>query len=205
MRSLRAILLLFPVFLLLFPVFAAAEDATMIEWSPARPLAWDDFQGAVPSGAAPERVAAANTSLSWSYAYEVEWSRGTCTFRIMSIESAAGFHPEGSWARPNHRTPDVLLHEQGHFDITRLHYVEFVERTRGLIGDTRECRGSSERRAKRNAESEIARLAGTVYEGVWREYRREQEAYDDETRHGIDTGTQAEWTRRIAERLGRTD
>lgn len=198
MNALRAILLI-------FPALAAADDAAMIEWSPARPLTWDDFQGAVPAGAAPERVAASNTSLSWSYSYEVEWSRGTCVFRILSIESAAGFHPGGSWVRPGHRNQVVLGHEQGHFDLTRLHHMEFVERTRGLVGESRECRGNSERRAKGNVENEIARLAGTVYEAVWREHLREQETYDDETVHGINAGAQAEWSRRIAERLGRAD
>jgi hypothetical protein len=198
MRSLSTILLL-------IPVLAAAEDTAMIEWSPTRPLSWDDFQGAVPAGAAPERVAMSNTSLSWSYAYEVEWSRGGCVFRIQTIESAASFHPEGSWSRPEHRNPAVLEHEQGHFDLTRVHHLEFVERTHGLVGETRECRGSSERRAKRDVESQIASLAGAVYETVWREHLREQEIYDDETRHGIDAEAQAQWRRRIRDRLGRND
>jgi hypothetical protein len=194
MRSLCAILLL-------FPAFAAADEGPVIEWSADRPLGWSDFQGPVPTGAAPERVAASNTSLSWSYAYEVEWARGSCVFRILAIESAAGFHPDGSWVRPNHRTAAVLVHEQGHFDITRLHHMSFVERTSGLVGKDRECRGSSERRAKRGVESEIAEIAGTLYEAVWRQHRQEQEAYDRETRHGIDTNAQAEWSRRIAARL----
>lgn len=193
------------IILMLAPILAVAEDPPTIEWSRARPLTWGDFQGAVPAGAAPERVATSNTSLSWSYAYDVEWSRGNCVFRIQSIESSAGFHPEGSWSRPDHRTPAVLVHEQGHFDLTRLHHLEFVARTRGLVGKSRPCRGDSERRARRDVEDQIASLAGAEYEAVWREHLREQERYDDETRHGIDIEAQAQWTRRIRDRLDRTD
>lgn len=173
----------------------------MIEWSPTRPLTWDDFQGKVPPHADPERVATSNTSLSWSYAYAVDWSRQGCRFRILRMDAAAGFHPDGSWARPDHRTPDVLAHEQGHFDITEIHYQAFVEATQELVGVSRNCSGSSERKAKRNAESEIARLAGTIYETIWREQLQEQKAYDDETRHGIDSKAQAQWTARITARL----
>lgn len=182
---------------------AAGAATPAIEWNPGRPLNWDDFLGSVPSRADASRVAESNTSISWSYRYEVEWQRDHCLFRILSIDSAAGFHPDSSWARPEHRTPAVLEHEQGHFDITRIYQREFAETTRELVGVSRECGGGGRARVARNIEREIDRLAGSVYDAVWQQHGKEQSAYDHETNHGIDSRIQAEWTSRIAEQLGR--
>ena len=44
----------------------------------------------------------------------------------------------------------------------------------------------------------VDELAGTIYDDVWRRYLLEQDSYDAETRHGIDTAAQALWISRIA-------
>lgn len=185
--------------------FARAETPDGISWSPGRLLTWEDFAGPVPAKADHGRVAETSASLGWSYEFEVIWSSHTCIFRISSIESAATFHPATSWVRPGYLTPAVLLHEQGHFDIVQLYKERFAESTRGLIGSDRRCGGSNERKSTRYAEREVARLVGAIYDDVWRKYRRQQEAYDEETRHGIDAKAQAEWTRRLAGSLRAAD
>lgn len=184
-------------------VARAAGADTPIEWSPARLLTWDDFLGPVPANADRQRVAATAASLAWSYEYALERSGRSCLYRLVSIGSAAQFHPETSWARPEHRNAAILAHEQGHFDIAQIYKERFRSATRELVGQTHRCRGRSERRSRRNAEREIEKLVGSIYEDVWRSYRNEQEAYDAATRHGIDTEAQAEWSAKIATLLGR--
>ncbi|MDH3644801.1 MAG: DUF922 domain-containing Zn-dependent protease [Gammaproteobacteria bacterium] len=179
----------------------SADNLPLIEWNSERPLTWDDFQGSVPSGADEARVASTTASLSWSYEYQFSLSRDTCAFSIVTIDSAALFHPDESWVRAGHRNAAVLAHEQVHFDIAQLYFERFVAETRELIGSDRECRGRSERTAARNAEREVTRLVGSVYDEVWRQYRSRQESYDRETRHGIDTVAQAGWTQEIAASL----
>jgi hypothetical protein len=186
-----------------FVSIATAAATPAIEWNPARPLTWDDFLGAVPARIDASRVAESNTSISWSYRYEVEWQRQRCVFRIVSIDSTTGFHPDSSWARPEHRTPAVLEHEQGHFDITRIYQQRFAETTRELVGVSRECGGGRRARVARNIEREIDRLAGSVYDAIWQQQTKEQNAYDRETNHGIDSQIQTEWTNRIAAQLDR--
>lgn len=177
---------------------AEAGQPAGIEWSAMRPLTWDDFLGSVPPDADAERVAATSTSLSWSYRYELELSNDACHYRILAIESAAIFHPDESWVRPGHRTPAVLVHEQGHFDLTQRYKNRFDERTRELVGSARPCPGRSQRKAARFVERDLGELVGSIYEDVWREYRQEQDAYDNATRHGIDIESQASWTQRLA-------
>ena len=178
-----------------------ADDTAAIEWSPDRPLSWADFVGAVPVRADAERVAATTASLSWSYQFSLAWSADTCTYRIESIDSAALFHPDSSWVRAGHRTDRVLEHEQGHFNITQLYRELFDKETRPMVGGPRMCRGNRQQRATRFAEEEIAREVGSIYEDVWQRYRDQQEIYDLETRHGMDSAAQSEWTAKLATQL----
>ena len=181
---------------------ATANEGALIEWNPERLLTWDDFDGPVPERVGDNRVAAASVSLSWSYEYMLEWSRNTCRFSINKIESAALFHPETSWVRPGHRNDAVLGHEQVHFDITEWYKRRFERETAAFVGVDRSCRGGNEQAAARYIQREISRLVGSKYDEIWQQYRREQEAYDSETRHGIDTARQAEWAAKVAAELG---
>lgn len=176
---------------------AEAGAPADIEWSPSRPLTWDDFVGPVPADADPERVAATAASLSWSYAYAVEQSRDACVYRILDIQVRATFDPKESWVRTGHRTAAVLLHEQGHFDIAELYKERFEEDTRELVSSARECRGSNERKIARFVERDLNGLIGSAFDELWRTYRARQDAYDDETRHGMNTQAQASWTEQL--------
>lgn len=175
-----------------------AASANEIDWNAEQPLTWDDFDGPVPRGADEARVASTTSSIAWSYEYEIRWSGEKCDFSIVRLDSVARFHRDSSWVRRGHRTPEVLEHEQGHFDIAQLYDEKFRETTRKLVGSSQECVGQSQRRATRNAERQIARLVGAIYDEVWRQYELRQEAYDRETNHGIDREAQADWTQEIA-------
>jgi hypothetical protein len=180
---------------------AIAQDPGPIDWSLARRLTWDDFAGSVPPGTEPHRVAETSAALAWSYEYRLEWSRDRCVFSIVDIRSFARFNPISSWARPGDRTDHVLVHEQGHFDITELYRAKFAAETNRFLTEQRTCRGRSDRAAARMAEGEIARLLGSTYEDIWQQYRREQESYDAETQHGIDRVAQEAWLARISAAL----
>ena len=175
--------------------------AAEIAWHAKRPLTWEDFQGPVPSGIDDKRVAATAASISWSYSYEIGWSSDECAFAIATLQSAASFSPEKSWVRSGHRTTAILEHEQIHFDIAQIYTEMFSSATRELVGTSRPCEGRNERRATRYVEREIARLVGSVYEDVWRQFQNRQEMYDSETRHGIDARAQARWTSEITAQL----
>jgi hypothetical protein len=176
------------------PVAAADE----IAWSPNRPLRWTDFRGSVPGSAAPENVATTASIMRWSYAYAVERSGDVCVYQLTSIESTAAFDPEASWVRPQHRTADVLAHEQGHFDLTQIHKLMFDEASRGLLGTSGPCRGRNGKRIARSVERDIANTLGVIYERVWSNHERVQNVYDSETAHGMNETAQQTWRARIA-------
>lgn len=177
------------------PGLAAAGE---IAWSPSRALSWADFQGRVAGGAAEEEVAVTAASLSWTYEYDVQYSAGACTYRILTVSSAALFDPQRSWVRPGHDSPRVLAHEQGHFDLAQVHKLMFDAAVRDLVGATGRCEGRGIRRASRHAEREIASRVRPVYERVWRQLTSAQAAYDAATRHGLEPAAQGRWLALIA-------
>lgn len=170
-----------------------AAHAREIVWSPEHPLAWDDFEASVPRNAASDNVAVTMAILRWTYEYDVEYSPRACTYRITGVSSRAVFDTEGSWVRSGHRTADVLAHEQGHFDITRIHELVFDAVASAHVGSTGPCRGGSVRRASDDARSRIAEILEPVYDRVWQAHLSVQATYDAQTRHGMDAEAQRTW------------
>jgi hypothetical protein len=177
------------------PGLVAADE---IVWQADRPLVWNDFQGRVRDNGNERRVASTTASLGWTYGYEVEWSDASCAYRITDILSSAVFLTAESWAKPDHRTPDVLAHEQAHFDIAEIYRRAFESETRPFVGVRSSCTGQSRKRVTRFIASEIEARLGAVYESIWAEFNATQERYDAETEHGVAAQRQEQWIGRIA-------
>lgn len=175
-------------------VVGAAEFA----WSAKRPLRWEDFTGAVPASAPRENVAMTAASLRWSYSYSLEWTRKSCAYRITGITTDALFDPRASWARRDGRTAAVLAHEQGHFDIAELHKRMFDEASRPFLGARARCKGRDRRSIAKFVERDIDATLGKLYERIWTNQTRVQEAYDAETAHGMNAAAQKDWLDKIA-------
>jgi hypothetical protein len=181
----------------LLTVASVSADEELV-WTPQRPLRWEDFEGSVPRGAPRQNVAMTAASLRWSYSYSLEWSRGSCVYEITSIETDALFDPRASWVRDEGRTSAVLAHEQGHFDIAELHKLMFAEASRAFLGKRATCRGRDKRSVAKSVERDIDATLGKLYERIWTNQTHVQNAYDDETAHGMNSAAQREWLEKIA-------
>lgn len=175
--------------------------ADEIVWRSDRPLTWNDFEGRVSDEGDERRVAATAASLGWSYGYEVEWSDAGCAYRITEIRSSAVFETGESWVKSDHREPDVLAHEQGHFDIAELYRRAFDAEAGPLLGTGGSCAGQTRRRVTRFVAEAIQARLGPVYDRVWADYNAAQAQYDAETEHGMAAAAQQRWTRQIADGL----
>lgn len=76
---------------------------------------------------------------------------------LLDIDAAAFFSPSGSWARLDGKTPELLTHEQGHFDMAEL----YALRLRKAIQD---AKIGCEDTAKANAAGE--RIVGEFQRNV---------------------------------------
>jgi len=150
-------------------------------WSADRRLVWDDFRGPIPFGKPP--MVAAETSCGIGYKTEIS-SSGEIDFTVYNH-----FSVSKSWVRAEARKPEILEHEQGHFDLCELY--------------TRELRfqlAAISARNMREAKAEIQEAWTEVY----RVYLEQQAAYERDTQHGINRRAQIFWTAELAKQLDQT-
>jgi len=153
-----------------------SQGQEKMQWFANVPLTWDDFKGQPQSGS---YVATTNSGISFSYAIQKKNNQYSVTYTIESF-----FYPYGSWYQKDKVTPQVLKHEQTHFDITELHARKFRKRMEAI---------STERNPKR----EIQNLFNTIE----KERKEMQEKFDLETNHSINKEEEKAWENYVQKQL----
>jgi hypothetical protein len=147
-----------------------------IRWKAGSRLTWDDFQGR------PDRLSPMDALTESGITYS--WS---CDWRGFQLEAYSLFVPEGSWVKEP--TNDLLIHEQGHFDITEIH----ARKLRKFFAEHPDpCR-----LGKTGIDNAAKTFITTNYEV--------QNQYDEATNHGENTRVQKEWVAKIAAELKTLD
>lgn len=160
------------VLLSLSSLQAQEPGEDILTWSEGRKLTWSDYK-ASPN---PKSDAAATTSTSLSIDYHIR--DGGFSYTIKSW-----FSRTRSWGRS--KTPYILSHEQGHFDIAEVYARKLHQRM------------SAYQFNKRTYNKDLDR----IYKEVADEKAAVQSQYDRETRHSIDEEKQAEWLKKISRML----
>lgn len=156
----------------LFLSFSKAQDK--IFWNENRKLVWADFQ----SPAKPNTSQAAATTFC-GISYLLNSSTKKFTDEQVKIQSF--FIPSKSWAHAEHKTDNVLMHEQSHFDIAEL----FARRFRKIISD----------------KSLDVKSLQRYYERIYDDYKEYQQDYETVTNHGRIRDKQLEYSRKIDEEI----
>jgi hypothetical protein len=148
-------------------------------WPQHPRLTWDDFKGQPPKSASyPSTVS--DTGFKYQLA---------CRNGLLDIDAAAFFSPGGSWVKPDSKTPELLSHEQGHFDMAEL----YALRLRKAIQDAKiSCGDTAKANAKANAAGE--KIVGE-FQRDWLNAERE---YEEDTQYGTDLRKQDAASGRIA-------
>jgi hypothetical protein len=147
----------------------------LITWSAERPLTWADFQGKPLPADQLAALTAANIDVQVG-----------CKDYVFSSEVKAVFIPQESWARDkNKATPELLRHEQLHFDITELHARMLRQKISILKLDCEHLNPA------------FKNLSNAAF-SAW---KREEFNYDRETNHGLSTTKQAFWETQVKQRL----
>ncbi len=158
------------------------KDTDYIPYSSTRRLTYDDFRGP------PNKLSlgAAETASSVSFSANVLTRGKEVTIKL---KVGALFNREESWFKPDQRHPDVLAHEQVHFDITTYMACEFIHAVRNF------------KFSPDNYEDELQQLKKQSE----RETVQMQDQYDGETDHGVNIQKQAEWEKKINELMSQQD
>lgn len=178
-----------PVLVPASPVRLLPEPGTGIPWSPGRSLSWDDFRGE-PTGEGPE---AARIHITVSYRISLVVRRAGAGWEAEipagGVAATAFMDPDRSWVRPGMLAPELLAHEQGHFDIAEVYRRLLVLELAGSHAS-----GASPEAARVELQARTSALA----QGILERMEATQLRYDAETRHGLDGGAQARWLDLIA-------
>lgn len=150
-------------------------DGEYIPWVPGYRLTWDDFL------CAPQHNtdAVASTSTALGLAYQI--TGGKLTYQI-----TCRFSKNKSWGLV--KTPYILRHEQGHFDITEI----FARKLYQTLSHYRLNRPTFQ--------NDINTIYGTIVQAK----EAFQETYDNETDHSRNKRKQEEWLDRIDQLLSDT-
>jgi antirestriction protein len=162
--------------ILLSPLLSFAQTRQFIEWSAVKRLTWDDYL-AVPSS---NSDAAAITSTALGVEYHLKNNNLTYTITCRFSKTA-------SWGR--HKTEYILLHEQGHFDITELF-------ARKLAKELKEHKFNPH-----NYQDDVSK----IYKKVMDEKEEYQTKYDKETDFSRNKQEQSEWLQKIKDELDDLD
>lgn len=145
-----------------------------VHYNATRPLTWADFQARPRSGS----HYAAEVFTSFAYEGRSTVENGIITAQILA---KAYMLKNSSWVRSDAMNAYALNHEQRHFDIARL----ILERFKRKL--------TPEKLTLADYNSEIQ------YQFIesFREMNQLQTQYDNDTRHGIDQLSQAQWNVKI--------
>ena len=164
----------FPALLVLtLPLLSFSQDKEeLIDWTITRPLTWSDYKGSPDSNS--DAAASTTTYLGIEYTLDQKgfgW-KIQCSFSITK-----------SWGRS--KTPHVLKHEQGHFDIAEIF-------ARKLNKEMKEYQFS---------QTTYKTDLKAIYTSITTEKETLQDQYDRETDHSRKKEEQVEWEKKIEKML----
>ena len=147
------------------------------QWKDHSQLSWEDFRG--PVRTTNEEAAAATHC---GIGFRTSQSPTTGKPEILVYNT---FYINKSWVRPDARIPDILVHEQGHFDLCEVYTRKLKQRMSNV----------------NFASSDLKFALMSIYNEISNEYESRQQAYEDETSHGTNLPEQKKWCRAIAGEL----
>lgn len=152
----------------------ANNNSDTIYYDPNRSLSWSDFQGT------PDEHHFGGAVTASGFAFDSDIKMTDNIIRI-SVGVYTFFSKKSSWKKPDINSAYHLLHEQHHFDITRLGAEEFVKE----IANTSFSRENYQK------------VLVAIFDKVYNQSVELQRAYDTETNHSINREAQFRWNEKI--------
>lgn len=160
-------------------------------WMSNRPLTWEDFLAPPPRHPG---EAVAQVCLSWTYEYGAlarSEPGGALLIRLTEVRVYNRVDRNRSWALPEHRRPDVLEHEQIHFDINEV-YRRLLQEELDRLAARLELRVRDLEEGKQRLRDEISK----VYQRYWQKCQEVHDLFEKEVRERGPTA-QREWRERV--------
>ncbi len=160
------------LFTLVLATISVLPQGRFIEWKADRKLTWGDFK-APPDGASPN-AALTSSTIDIEFGFD---DNGL----LYAIKCR--FDRNRSWVKV--RTPAVLAHEQGHFDIAELHARKLNKALKAYTFNRRT----------------VNRDVNRIYDTLIAAHHEAQNLYDLETDFSRNREKQEAWSKKIAAEL----
>lgn len=153
----------------------AKQSSDTIYYDVSRKLTWQDFQGK------PDLHNPGGAVTASGYAFDADMKMEDKII-YLNIGVYVYFLKSESWRKPDINSDFHLLHEQTHFDITRLGAENFIKE---LVKST-------------FTRDNYNQLLNSVFDKSYNENMALQTQYDTETQHSIKYQVQLKWNEKIA-------
>lgn len=158
--------------------------AVSFQWKEHNVLSWEDFKGPVRANNE-ESAAATHCGIGFKLSASKEGTQP-------QIIVYNNFYINKSWVKPDAMMPEILCHEQGHFDLCEIY-------TRKLNNKMNSFSASAV------ADKNIHQALMSLYLEVKNEYEDRQQQYEEQTLHGTIKGQQKKWQKMIATELNTSE
>lgn len=152
---------------------STANDTIYYDFN--RNLMWSDFKGKPVE----DYFAGAVTASGFAFDSQMDFD-GTNIY--LNIGVYTFFTKNDSWKKPQINSEYHLLHEQHHFDITRIGSEKFI----------------NELQKAYFTKDNYTKLLTSIFDKVYKENLDIQHLYDEQTNHSINVEKQLEWNNKIA-------
>ena len=153
----------------------AKSTSDTIYYDVNRPLSWKDFQGTPDA----HSNGGAVTGSGFAFDADVKMDRQVI---YLNIGVYVFFSKKGSWRKKDIGSDYHLLHEQHHFDISRIASEKFIS----LVAKAKFTKDN------------YNKLLSTLFDQAYSESNRLQAQYDRETEHSINKQEQLRWNEIIS-------
>ncbi|WP_018477644.1 hypothetical protein [Pontibacter roseus] len=161
-----------------FTDYTTSADLDTVFYSPDRPLNWNDFK------ASPNTTSRFSATVFPSFSYEGD-SKVINGIVHLDLKLKVYVLKSSSWVKEASKDAYGLNHEQRHFDIVKLVAERFKQKIKPEMLSVEDYNS----------------IIQYQFIESYREMNQLQDAYDGETRHGLDQAAQERWNQRLEKEL----
>lgn len=176
--------------------FMEKDDALF--WSKENFLSWSDFQ----ADSNPSAFEDASSKIKFHFTWTVdsEMKTGKVYYEIKNIHLSTYFLRHLSWVRRGQNSPNLLKHEQGHFDLAELSRIDIEEKIQNSFYNKKFLtRGKNEEEQKQFAREDSGMMISKELE-KWNQYlSQKREEYGRNTEFGLNLKSQQEYNTKFDE------
>ena len=155
----------------------------IISWSADYLLNWSDFRAESNPAVFEDAHSIIKYRCTWIVNSDAVGSQ--IRFFIENVDLTVEFYPLLSWVRRSQATPQLLKHEQGHFDLAELFRSKIKKQIQSVFDEKKfSTRGQNSEQQKQFAREDSGLMIAKEVE-KWEKYLSEkQEEYDKKTNYG---------------------